>query len=105
MHRIRITALAVSLLLAAVAMAEDRPEPRTPVTIDSRPEHAEILLNGEFIGTTPLSYRLPAGEHKIVLVRANFESWARQLTVGDTATKVVALMQPNRDAAKDCSSK
>ena len=71
------------------------------VVIDSRPEHAEIRLNGKFIGTTPLSYRLPAGAHEIELVRPQFATWVRELTVTDTPTRVVAVLQ-SKNAAQ-CS--
>lgn len=103
-----MTALLLLLALAPVAITDDDVVQRTPpgasVVIDSRPEHAEIRLNGKFIGTTPLSYRLPAGQHEIQLVRPQFATWTRELTVSDAPTKVVALL--SRDNTRpDCGKK
>lgn len=97
--------LAVFLLcaFAPIATPDDSVSKRTiTVVIDSRPEHAEIRLNGKFIGTTPLSYRLPAGEHAIELKHPQFSSWTRELTVTDTPTRVVALLEPAAKAAAKC---
>lgn len=103
--------LATAFLLFAIAPfaigddvewpARTAADPRVSVVIDSRPDHAEIRIDGKFVGTTPLSYRLPSGTHKIELVRAGFGPWFRELTVTDTATRVVALLQS--DAPVKCS--
>jgi len=104
--------LATVLLLIAItplAAADDVDTPaRTAavpgvsVVIDSRPDHAEIRLDGKFVGTTPLSYRLPSGTHKIELVRPGFGPWLRELTVTDAPTRVVALLQTDA-AVRKCS--
>ncbi|HEX2060700.1 MAG TPA: PEGA domain-containing protein [Thermoanaerobaculia bacterium] len=95
MHKRNAVAAAVLLLaLTMPVVAEEASgKSRTPVVIDSRPEHAEIRLNGKFIGTTPLSYRLPDGVHRIELIRPEFQPWVRDLSVTDTPTKVVAVLQ------------
>lgn len=95
-----ITVLFVLGLPAIEAGEKIDPAAGTSVVIDSRPDHAEIRLNGKFIGTTPLSYPLPAGVHKIELARPQFESWYRELTVAETPTRVVALLQRGSEA--DC---
>lgn len=107
LHR-TLAAVLFLFAIAPLATADDvvRPArteavPRVSVVIDSRPDNAEIRVDGKFVGTTPLSYRLPSGTHKIELVRAGFGPWFRELRVTDTPTRVVALLKS--DAAVKCS--
>lgn len=91
---------AVVLLLATVAFAGTEPrsrEPKVPVQFNSKPEHAELYINGKFVGTTDVALRLPAGTHVIEMKRDKYESWRRELWVsGDNPTRVTALLQPAR---------
>jgi hypothetical protein len=65
-----------------------------PVLIDSRPDFAEIQVDGKFVGTTPLNYRLTPGEHRIVLTRAHYGSWTRDLLVTEgVPTKVGGILE------------
>jgi hypothetical protein len=88
--------LLLLLLLTPILLAADAPnKPRpTPVQIDSRPDLSEVWLDGKFVGSTPVAYRLTPGEHKIELVHPRYATWARTLTVmPDQPTRVAALMQ------------
>ena len=102
-HRKVALVLTTMLLLSLTGAAgasenETQPVPTKTVSvvIDSRPEYAEIRVNGQFVGTTPLSYPLKAGEHRIELVRRNYEPWTRTLTVAATPTRVVALLDQSQ---------
>jgi len=64
----------------------------TPVVIDSRPDYAEIQIDGKFVGTTPLSYRLTPGVHRVSLTRQRYSPWVRDLTVTSVPTRVGALL-------------
>ncbi len=85
------------LALTPLLLAADTPplKPRAmPVQIDSRPDFAEVWIDGKFVGSTSLNYRLTPGEHKIELVRMRYATWSRTLTVmPDQPTRVTALMQ------------
>lgn len=88
--------LFVLLLLTPLFLAADAPNKARPtlVHIDSRPDAAEVWVDGKFVGSTPLPYHLAPGDHKIELVRARYASWTRTLTVmPDQATHVSALME------------
>lgn len=105
LHRTLATAVLLLFVMTPFAIADDAPATAAPgvsVVIDSRPDHAEILLDGKFVGTTPLSYRLPPGTHKIELVRPGFGPWLRELTVAETPTRVVALLQADPAAVRKC---
>ena len=64
------------------------------VLIDSRPDFAEIQIDGKFVGTTPLNYRLLPGMHRIALTRKGFATWTRDLLVTDgVPTRVGGLLE------------
>jgi hypothetical protein len=59
------------------------------VEIKSTPAGAEITVDDKFMGNTPASLRLAAGDHKIKLEKSGFKIWERTLTVGAGATTTV----------------
>ena len=92
--------LAVASLLATVAFAGTEPqalERKVPVQFNSKPDHAELYINGKFVGTTDVAFRLPAGEHVIEMKRDNYATWRRELWVqADNPTRVTGLLKPER---------
>jgi hypothetical protein len=59
------------------------------VEIKSTPAGAEITVDEKFMGSTPSSLRLAAGEHKIRLEKSGFKMRERTLIVGAGATAMV----------------
>jgi len=59
------------------------------VEIKSTPDGAEIAVDEKFMGSTPSSLRLAAGDHKIKLEKSGFKTWEKTLTVGAGATATV----------------
>jgi formylglycine-generating enzyme required for sulfatase activity len=51
------------------------------VSIDARPVSAEVLLDGEVVGSTPHQLEVASGTHTIVLRADGYEEWRRELTV------------------------
>lgn len=102
---IPVVILALLLLpLTAAAQAGKTPPRLTGVHFDSRPEFAEIRVDGVFVGSAPLGYRLTPGMHKIELSRHGFAPWTRDLLVSEDApTNVIALLDD--DGVKPCSGK
>jgi hypothetical protein len=70
------------------------PPPTTGVEFRSSPESAEVFIDGEFRGSTPVRLHLAAGTHKIELRLPGFETWERELVVvaGDD-TRVAARLE------------
>ena len=70
------------------------PPPTTGVEFRSSPESAEVFVNGEFRGSTPVRLNLTAGTHKIEFRLPGFETWERELVVvaGDD-TRVAARLE------------
>jgi hypothetical protein len=100
LHKKSLIALLFLLALAPLLFADDAPmTPRTvPVQIDSRPDLAEVWIDGKFIGSTHLSYRLTPGDHKIELVRPRYTAWSRTLTImPEQPTRLAALLQETNE--------
>jgi hypothetical protein len=95
----RKTVLPILLLLALTVpligqQPANTPKSNVSILIDSRPDFAEIRIDGKFIGTTPLNYRLTPGVHQLELTRARYGSWVRELTVTEgLPTRVTALLE------------
>jgi hypothetical protein len=68
------------------------------VDIKSTPDGADITVDERFMGNTPSSLRLAAGDHKIKLEKVGFKPWEKTLTVvgGESAMVNASLQsQPN----------
>ncbi len=90
-----LLALVVTIAVTPVLIAEKTPTPvraDTRVLFDSRPDFAEIQVDGKFIGTTPVEYRLSPGVHRLELTRGGRSPWVRELSVSDVPTRVVAIL-------------
>jgi len=61
--------------------ATDSSDSTSSVTIKSSPDGADITVDNKFVGTTPSTIQLSAGEHKIVVSKSGFKPWERTMTV------------------------
>jgi hypothetical protein len=97
MRKLLLPALFLLMLTAPLIGEEPATTAKTrsvPVYIDSRPDFAEVQVDGKFIGTTPLNYRLTPGMHRVTLSRARFTPWTRDLLVTDgVSTRVGGLLE------------
>src|SRR2546426_4114690 len=66
------------------------------IEIKSTPDGAEITVDDKYMGSTPSTLRLSAGDHKIKLEKPGFKPWEKTLTVssGGTATGKAPLEKP-----------
>jgi hypothetical protein len=71
--------------LAAPSVEAVVPQPSATqsgtVTFQSEPDGADITVDGKFVGTTPSSLQLTAGDHSIEIGKSHFSSWKRTMTV------------------------
>ncbi len=65
----------------------------TTVSISSAPASADVEVDGKFVGNTPSSITLPAGEHSIKITKKGYKAWQRTLTVSGGATNVNAELE------------
>jgi hypothetical protein len=52
------------------------------VDVKSTPDGAEITVDDKYMGSTPSTFKLSPGDHKIKLEKSGFKSWQRTLAVG-----------------------
>jgi hypothetical protein len=52
-----------------------------PVIVDSTPAAADIEVDGSFVGNTPSTISLPAGNHEISIKKKGFAIWTRKMNV------------------------
>jgi hypothetical protein len=51
------------------------------VLVSSKPEGADIEIDGKFVGSTPSKIVLSAGDHEVVVSRSGFKPWRRTITI------------------------
>ena len=72
-------------------------EGRAEVTFDANVPNAEVIIDGAFVGNTPIaSYKLTAGLHTIEITAPKRKSWKRELKVtAGSVTRVVGVLEVN----------
>jgi len=75
---------------------EPAPEPEPAMgtlVISSQPDGATVELDGEDVGTTPLSLDRPAGTYEVRVAQEGYRTYATSIEVnaGDTRTEVASL--------------
>lgn len=85
-------------LTTAIASVQPKAELAVPsdsatTAIKSSPDGADITIDGKFVGSTPSTLQLAAGEHTIVIEKSGFKAWQRTMTVtaGGSANLEVTL--------------
>jgi PEGA domain len=63
------------------AVMQQNPTQSGTVMFRSDPDGADITIDGKFVGTTPSSLQLTAGDHSVVIEKAHFSSWKRTMTI------------------------
>ena len=101
LHKKILLPLLLLFILTPLIISADtppRPHPSPLVIFESRPDSAEVWIDGKFIGSAPLSYRVAPGNHKLEVSRAKYATWTRTLTVEpDQSTHVAALLQESNE--------
>ncbi len=59
------------------------------IEIKSTPDGAEITVDDKYMGSTPSTLRLSAGDHNIKLEQTRFQPWERTLTASSGGTAMV----------------
>jgi hypothetical protein len=59
------------------------------VEVKSIPDAADITVDDKYMGSTPSTLKLTAGDHKIKLEKSGFKTWERTLTVSAGASATV----------------
>jgi hypothetical protein len=92
----------------------------TELNLSSTPAGADISIDGNFVGSTPSTFNLSAGDHPISVKMAGYKAWERTIhtadgkvnlaarlvkTDGSEATSTVAQSSSIADAARAAKAK
>jgi PEGA domain len=80
------------------APAEAQASTNSEVTVTSTPAGADIELDGAFVGNTPSTIPVAAGDHTITLKKQGFTSWERKIKVSGGKVQISADLQANEGA-------
>ncbi len=78
--------------------------------IDASSEHAEVSVDGSFVGTTPLEIKLEGGLHRVVVKKRAFQDWTRDVQIIDGGKQTLwadlqeappAQRQESHDSSKE----
>jgi hypothetical protein len=72
---------------AAVSMAH--------LNLTSNPDHADIEIDGSFVGNTPSMLDLPPGDQNITISKMGFKPWTRKIKVTGGTISVFAELDPS----------
>jgi PEGA domain len=80
------------------------PGTNAEIDVTSTPPGAEIELDGTFVGSTPSTIGVTAGDHTITIKKTGFKTWERKMKVtsgkvqvsADLETADGARVQPNQ---------
>ena len=53
----------------------------TSVVLKSTPSGAEVTADGRYVGSTPSTVKLPAGDHLISILKPGYQPWQRTISV------------------------
>lgn len=83
--------------VTAPAVAEPaRPDPSTAqaqLQILSTPDGADIEIDGAFVGNTPSTVGVSAGQHEIAVKKSGFKPWDRKINVSSGQVNVNATLE------------
>lgn len=65
--------------------------------ISSKPDKADVEIDGRFVGQTPATLPLSEGEHEITVTKSGYKPWTRTLAVlpGSATSLEAALVKKN----------
>ena len=66
------------------------PPALSSVEVKSTPDGADITVDDKYMGSTPSTLKLAAGDHKIKLEKSGFRTWERTLTVSAGASATIS---------------
>jgi hypothetical protein len=64
--------------------------------VSSTPDAADIEIDGSFVGNTPSTVGVAAGEHQLSVKKSGFKTWERKLTVSSGQVNVNAVLEPEQ---------
>jgi len=70
------------------------PAVQAQLQVTSTPDSADIEIDGSFIGNTPSTVGVAAGQHNISVKKTGFKPWERKIAVSSGQVNVSAVLVP-----------
>jgi hypothetical protein len=70
------------------------PAGQVQLQVSSTPDAADIEIDGSFVGDTPSSVGVLAGQHQISVKKSGFKPWQRKIAVSSGQVNVNAVLEP-----------
>jgi hypothetical protein len=80
---------------AAVAAEAPATAAQAQVQVTSAPDGADIEIDGIFVGNTPSTVGVAAGQHEISVKKTGFKPWERKIAVSSGQVNVNATLEPD----------
>lgn len=68
----------------------------TELSLSSTPSGADIDLDGNFVGSTPSSVAVTAGQHDIAVTKTGFAVWSKKITTSGGHVTINAELAPEK---------
>jgi hypothetical protein len=78
----------------AVVVPASAPADKAQIQVTSTPDAADIEIDGSFVGNTPSTVGVAAGQHQISVKKSGFKPWERKIAVSSGQVNVNAVLEP-----------
>ncbi len=75
------------------ANQEAAPVSEAQLHISSTPADADIEIDGNFVGNTPSTVGIAAGQHQLVVKKGNYKPWEKKITITSGQITVNAVLE------------
>lgn len=75
-------------MLYNITVAEPEPEPERQVHINSGTIGAQVFVNNQFVGYTPISIKLEPGDHSVLLTKEGFKNATYNINIADSTSEL-----------------
>jgi hypothetical protein len=69
------------------------PDSGAQLRISSTPTDADIEIDGNFVGNTPSTVGVAAGQHQLAVKKSGYKSWEKKITVSSGQVRVDAVLE------------
>jgi hypothetical protein len=77
-----------------VAVPASAPADKAQIQVTSTPDAADIEIDGSFVGNTPSTVGVAAGQHQISVKKSGFKPWERKIAVSSGQVNLNAVLEP-----------
>jgi hypothetical protein len=76
-----------------VVVPTSAPTDKAQIQVTSTPDAADIEIDGSFVGNTPSTVGVAAGQHQISIKKSGFKPWERKIAVSSGQVNVNAVLE------------